>query len=117
MNTNPEQDVTSTSHTNAENENESNKNYSTKLVEREAYEDSPLMINRIEEKGWFITLGNKRLTEYYEKKYQIIDLLEKPTWQLLITLMIAVHDDMQEIQNMLIKSKIEEKLEEIESKE
>lgn len=117
MNTNSEQDVTLTSPTNAENEKESNNNYSTKLVEREIYEDSPLMINKIEEKGWFITLGNKRLTEYKKTKEEIVSLLEKPTWQLLITIMIAVHDDMKQLTESLIQSNINQKLNEIENKQ
>lgn len=93
-----------------ENSNESaqesnNSNSSNKIIEREQFPDSPFMITKIDDKGWIISLGNKRLTDYLELKEHCQILLEKPTWEFLITVMISVIDDIQN--NQRIKQALE----------
>lgn len=64
------------------------------IVSREQYEDSPLSICSIEEETkWFLALGTKRLTEYKDTKEEILALLEKKPWDLIILITVAVAED------------------------
>lgn len=64
------------------------------LVNRIQWENSPLTICSIEEGNkWFLALGTKRLTEYYEYQHEIETLLNNKTWDLIILITIAVTED------------------------
>lgn len=66
----------------------------TQLVSREQWEDSPLTICGIEEGNkWFIALGIRRVTDYYQTKDEIITLLKEKQWELIIIIIAAVTED------------------------
>lgn len=69
-------------------------NSNSMIVSREQWENSPLTICSIEEeKKWFIALGTKRLTEYFDQKEEVEIVLNAKPWDLLIQIMVAVTED------------------------
>lgn len=64
------------------------------LVSRQQWEESPLTICSIEEGSkWFLALGTKRLTKYYEYQHEVEEVLNQKSWELIIQIMVAVADD------------------------
>lgn len=64
------------------------------IVVREQYKDSPLTIIGLDgETKWFAALANKRLTEYYNTKEEVEQILENKPWELIIAMVVAVAED------------------------
>lgn len=64
------------------------------LVSRQQWEQSPLTICSIEEGSkWFLALGTKRLTKYYEYQHEVEEVLNQKSWELIIQIMVAVAED------------------------
>jgi hypothetical protein len=89
MSKNPQD--TDTSHTNAKQKNGNNKNSNYKLVERETVPNSPFTLIKFEEKGWYITIAQNRLSEAYENKEEAIKYIEQKPWELIIKVILAIN--------------------------
>ncbi len=63
------------------------------MVKRQRVEGSPFELITIEDEGSFIALGNKRLTEVYEKKLQALDAINEKSWNNIIRVMVVVMDN------------------------
>ncbi|AXH75106.1 MAG: hypothetical protein [Microviridae sp.] len=75
------------SQTGAENQNNSD---SSRLIEREAVEGTPLIIVGSEETGWMITLGKYQVSRRYPVKEMAIDAVSNRDYELLLSLMSVI---------------------------
>lgn len=74
--------------------NEETKSKSTSLAEYEAIENTPFTAVRIDNKGWFLALGNNRLTEPMETKEEVKEHLKRELWNVLLaTILIIVNSE------------------------
>lgn len=55
------------------------------------------------EKGWFIVLGNSRLTNYYPTEKLAQESLEQDRWNVLINTIVTVVNQIQELQKQTAK--------------
>lgn len=71
---------------------ETPKQVSTKIIEREHVEKTPFWIIKLE-KGWFIAMTDKRLTDFYKTKEEVLELIYTKDWELLfnMTIHLAKH--------------------------
>lgn len=80
-----------------EDETESSKQSGEYIIEREYLSDSPIALIKNPDKGWFAALGTKRLTDYHEKKANLIKHIGM--WGFKVVLMSAIAEDMYNEKN------------------
>lgn len=78
-------------------EKENSSNSSDKIVEREHIENTPFTIITLE-KGSFIAIGNKRVTEYTTKQ-ECKNLIFERDWDLIANMVMAMYATMTEMIN------------------
>lgn len=81
------------------NEKQPNKEISSKkLFTQEQVEDSPIwIVGKEEEKEYFAILGENRITEIYETAEEVRELIEKRSWNLIITIASIVAEKIDQI--------------------
>ncbi|AXH78070.1 MAG: hypothetical protein [Microviridae sp.] len=57
---------------------------SSKTTVNEQIEDTPFRIINIEEKGWFLAIGNVRITEPTEDKESLIQRVKSIDWSVIM---------------------------------
>lgn len=83
------------SYMNALNQDNSN---SSKLIEREIIQGSPMWAIGNVEEGYYIVLGKYRLTEKSETMADALKLLEIEKWNIIIRAIIAICNDTDQYQ-------------------
>lgn len=61
------------------------------IIEREQIENTPFWTLKTEE-GWFLVMGDYRVTEVYETKEEVLECLERDKWKIVLHLAIIVND-------------------------
>lgn len=79
---------TSQSQTNA---NADNTNKETSLmIEHEKIEDTPFNVTFVQDNGWFIRMGDYRLSQLYQTKYEALQALKTDQWNIIQRLVAAM---------------------------
>lgn len=60
------------------------------LINREKIEGTPFWLIGILEQGWFIVMGDQRLTEPVETKEQALKLLQTEHWQIMMNMVVTL---------------------------
>lgn len=90
--------------TNAQ-EQENNNPYS-KIVEKEHVEGTPFDIVNVQEKGWFLAMGQHRLTEPITNKNALLQSIDNLPWDILMNMvMIAAEYVIMSHENNTLKNK------------
>lgn len=64
---------------------------SERLVEREQIQGTPFTMINIENKGWFLTMGNARITEQGQyTKEEILKKVEEKDWDIISIMCTAI---------------------------
>lgn len=66
--------------------NNHNKDY---LAENIQLEDTPFVLRR-REQGWFITIGDTRITEPTETREETVERLDKEQWKIIAAMIVHV---------------------------
>lgn len=74
-------------------------NSSTELIQREEIENTPFKVITIKGKS-FGAFGNNRITEEYTTKEEVINQLKEPKWEIIITIILAIVANTEEIINL-----------------
>lgn len=69
------------------------KNSNLELITMDEVPGTPFKITGTEEKGYFLTLGKYRLTEYYETKTEALDRLILEQWTIMLRIITIVTED------------------------
>lgn len=64
--------------------------HGTPTTFNEQYENTPLWIRGNIDDGYFITLGNQRISEFTETKTEAIRLIKEKDWNLLFNIVTAI---------------------------
>lgn len=75
---------------------EKNDNYK---FSRKTIEESPFTMVG-DDKGWFVAMGDNRITEYFEDELSLLDYVHDKPWDLIITVMMVVVDKMNNIDDI-----------------
>lgn len=59
------------------------------IVEKENIKDTPFWLLKIEQ-GWFLAMGDNRLSEIYKTKKEALNHLEKNHWNIIMQLILIV---------------------------
>lgn len=73
-----------------QNGHDSPKPKSTQLIQKEEIENTPFHVVGSEELGFFITIGNVRLTDPQKTMEEAYNMLDNHTWQIITNLIISL---------------------------
>lgn len=74
-----------------------NKNYSSELIKREQIGETPFTAIKTEQGGWFVTIGKYRVSEEYKTKAEVVKLVEKKDWGLIMNVITVVTETLAEL--------------------
>lgn len=79
---------------NIQNSTDTDNKQSSHLMINDPIENTPFRLVGHTEKGWFIAMGNTRLTEFHFTKEEALEYLHDrhKVWDLMLTMMITVAD-------------------------
>lgn len=70
-----------------------------KLIEHVEIEGTPFTITGSEEKGWFLRMGNYKLTEMMDDKEKIKEHIDKNGWLLTVDVIAVILDAEEKMRN------------------
>lgn len=70
---------------------------SSKLIEREQIPDTPFWIYGSEEKGYFLVMGNNKMSETKETKEEAVELIIKEPFMLVLRMITAVFEKLEQL--------------------
>lgn len=63
------------------------------------YQNTPLWIRGTETDGYYVTMGNKRISEPYPTIGEAEDAIKRLDWNILLNAMIGIFTNLQELNN------------------
>lgn len=76
----------------------------SQLMEYNKVPGSPFTIVR-REKEWFLSMGNNRISEYYETEKEVLEFIEKDMFNLILTMIIILITDYPKLKKESEKTK------------
>lgn len=70
------------------------------LVEKENIDGTPFAVIGSKEKGYFLILGRRRITEVMKTKEEVLKYIDEQSWYLTTQLIIAIIEDKDELLKM-----------------
>lgn len=78
-------------------EKQDKETYGTELVKMERIEETPFTLVTIEDKGSFIAIGEKRVSDFKESKEELIELINGKSWELIVATIGVINGMYNEI--------------------
>lgn len=72
-------------------------NSGNNLIERVEMEGTPFVAIKMEEGGWFLTMGNHRLTEEVSELHILEEMVSIKSWNLLMNVMTVFYKELDKI--------------------
>lgn len=83
------------------NAEETPKENSSKLIEREDIPETPFVLISIEQGKYFAVLGMKQITPNFKTKGEVLQYIEQNMWNIVLTMILIINETRKDLVNKI----------------